>query len=365
MKVFSGSSNKPLAEKIARQLNTSLSPLEIFIFPDGERRVRVIDRVVNEDTVVIQSTSPMPDVYYMELFFIVDALKRSGAKSITAVVPYLGYQRQDHVFRTGEAVSLEVIIETLESVGMNKLITFDLHSIKIPELFSIPIVHLSALPIFVEKIREIALRSTSQLGEFSNASVPAAHNARLGIRSPSATLAKNSPHGKSPRANDSAYAFSSFASGQSSSLFKDTILVSPDMGGIRRIKILSEMLSDMPFISIVKDRDLVTGNIESNKIDTDSSNWKKTVKRAIIVDDMISTGRTIDAAVDLLIEQGIEESVVFATHPVFSNDYKNILQNSKASKIFVTDSIDITQEKRFPKLEVLSISEMITKELKS
>src|SRR3989338_8012806 len=164
MKVFSGSSNKPFAEKVAKSLNTSLSPLEIFIFPDGERRVRVIDRMVGQDTVVVQSTSPNPDTAYMELFFIVDALKRSGAKSVTAVIPYLGYQRQDHVFRDGEAVSLEVIIETLESVGMDKLITFDLHSIKIPELFSMPIVHLSALPIFAEKIRQLSVLG-NQLSE--------------------------------------------------------------------------------------------------------------------------------------------------------------------------------------------------------
>lgn len=294
-----------MAEKVAGQLNTSLSPLEIFIFPDGERRVRVIDRVVEQDTVVIQSTSPNSDTAYMELFFIVDALKRSGAKSVTAVIPYLGYQRQDHVFRTGEAVSLEVIIETLESVGMNKLITFDLHSIKIPELFKIPIVHLSALPIFAQKIKEI----------FPD--------------------------------------------------FKNSILVSPDMGGIRRIKILSEMLSDMPYISIVKDRDLETGNIKSNKIDTSLPDFKKEVKRAIIADDMISTGRTIDAAVDLLIEQGIEESVVFATHPVFSNDYKNILQNSKVSKVFVTDTINVPDEKMFEKLEILSVAGEIAKEIKS
>jgi len=338
MKVFSGSSNKPLAEKIARQLNTSLSPLEIFIFPDGERRIRVVNRVVDEDTVVVQSTSPNPDTAYMELFFIVDALKRSGAKSVTAVVPYLGYQRQDHVFRDGEAVSLEVIIETLESVGMDKLITFDLHSIKIPELFSIPIVHLSALPIFAEKIKEIA---QGPVRSFLPASAPLA----------------------SPSEPDAMRAVGSPSTSATPRLSNDTILVSPDMGGIRRIKILSEMLLDMPYVSIVKDRDLKTGNIESNRIATDSSQWKKTAKRAIIVDDMISTGRTIDAAVDLLVKYGIEESFVFATHPVFSNDAKNILENSKASKVFVTDAIEVPKEKKFSKLEILSIAGMIAEEL--
>ena len=318
MKVFSGSSNKPLVEKIAKQLNTSLSPLEIFIFPDGERRIRAIDRVVGQDTVVIQSTSPNPDTAYMELFFIVDALKRSGAKSVVAVVPYLGYQRQDHVFRDGEAVSLEVIIETLESVGMDKLITFDLHSIKIPELFKIPIVHLSALPFFAEKIKEI-------IGQGAEVAPP----------------------------------------GRGSPRPSDTILVSPDMGGIRRIKILSELLSNMPFVSIVKDRDLKTGNISSSSFDTESPEWKKGVKRAIIVDDMISTGRTIVSAVDLLIKNGIEENLIFATHPVFSNDAKNILQNSRASKIFVTDTIDISEKGRFAKLEILSVANLIANGLRN
>ncbi|MEM4270747.1 MAG: ribose-phosphate diphosphokinase, partial [Candidatus Pacearchaeota archaeon] len=144
-----------MAEKIAKALKINLSPLEIDIFPDGEKRVRVVDKVINKNTVVVQTTSPNPNDCYMELFFIVDALKRSGAKTVTVVVPYLGYQRQDHVFREGEAVSLEVVIKTLQAVGINKLITFDLHSIKIPELFSIPIIHLSALPIFAEKIKEI------------------------------------------------------------------------------------------------------------------------------------------------------------------------------------------------------------------
>ena len=338
MKIYSGSSNQSLAEKIAEELKTNLSPLEIVIFPDGERRVRVIDRVIGQDAVVVQSTSPNPDTHYMELFFIVDALKRSGAKSVTAVVPFLGYQRQDHIFRDGEAVSLEVIIETLESVGMDKLITFDLHSIKIPELFKIPIVHLSALPIFAEKIKEIARGSVRS---FPPASAPLA----------------------SPSEPDAMRAVGSPSTSATPRLSNDTILVSPDMGGIRRIKILSEMLSDMPYVSIVKDRDLETGDIESNKIDTDSSQWKKEAKTAIIVDDMISTGRTIASAVDLLIKNGIEENLVFATHPVFSNYYKNILQNSKTSKIFVTDTIDVPKDKKFEKLEVLSIAPEIIKNL--
>src|SRR5260221_3956105 len=113
MKIFSGSSSQALAKQVALGLNEELSPIEVHVFPDGERRIRVDERVVDEHAVVIQSANTPVDTNYMELFFLVDALSRSGAEAVTAVVPYFGYQRQDHVFREGEAVSLEVIIEIL------------------------------------------------------------------------------------------------------------------------------------------------------------------------------------------------------------------------------------------------------------
>ncbi|MBU2632763.1 ribose-phosphate pyrophosphokinase [Patescibacteria group bacterium] len=294
MKIFSGSSNKPLTQEIANKLQIPVSPLDIFIFPDGERRVRVLGEVLEDNAIAIQSTANPPDQNYMELFFIVDALKRSGAKFVTAVIPYLGYQRQDHIFRSGEAVSLEVIVETLEAVGVNRIITVDLHSPKIPELFNIKIDHLSALSIFAEKIKSLSLNNF--------------------------------------------------------------VLVSPDMGGIRRIKILSELLSGAQWATIEKNRDLVTGSVEASKIE-----GKVKDKTAIIVDDMISSGGTIDMAVNLLLENGAKSVFVFATHPVFSGEAVKILSNSKAEKIFVTDSILVSKEKQFSKLEMLSISGIIAK----
>lgn len=297
MKIFSGCSNKPLAEKVAKQLGREVSPLDIHIFPDGERRVRVLDSVVDEDTVVVQSCVPPVDTNYMELFFIVDALKRSGAKSVTAVIPYLGYQRQDHVFRSGEAVSLEVIVRTLESIGVGKIIVFDLHSIKTPELFRIPVSHLSALPLFAGKIREIGY-----IGE--------------------------------------------------------AVLVSPDMGGVRRVKLISEMLDNMPQAAIVKNRNLQTGEVTAEQVQG------VLTRRAIIVDDMISSGATIFTAAALLKEKGVEEVVVFATHPVFSENAPTVLQDCLAEKVFVSDTIDVPEKKRFAKLEVLSVAKIIAEEIR-
>jgi ribose-phosphate pyrophosphokinase len=300
MRIFSGSSNKKLAEKIAQQLNIPLSPLEIHVFPDGEKRVRVLEKVVDQHVVVVQSTGGdgRSDEYYMELFFIIDALKRSGASEVTVVVPYMGYQRQDHVFREGEVVSSAAIIEMLEAVGANVFIAFDLHSIRIPELFHIPVKHLSALPLFVHKIRE--------------------------------------------------YGFD-----------KESVLVSPDMGGNRRIKQMSEMLGNMPHASIVKDRDLASGIVSAQTIEGALK------KKAIIVDDMISSGKTIEAAVSLLKKQGVLQILVLAVHPVFSDEAPILLQNLPIEKVVVSDTIEVPKEKQFQKLTILSVANMIAGEIKA
>ncbi len=337
MKIFSGSSNKTLAERVARQLGLGLSGLEIHVFPDKEKRIRVTENVVDKDTVVVQSCSTPADSNYMELFFIVDALKRSGAKRVTAIIPYLGYQRQDHIFRDGEAVSLEVVVKTLEATGMDRLVAFDLHSIKIPELFTIPVIHLSALPVFAEKIKQI-VGNRAEVGN-ENFLV---HDAKKGTGS-SRTSKSASVHREnfipSPR-------------------FSDTVLVSPDMGGIRRIKLISEMLNNMPFATIVKERNLATGEVSTQGI-------KGAIgKRVLIIDDMISSGGTIVSAADLLRKKGVSEIYVFATHPVLSKDAPLLLQKSAVKKVFVTDTISISKEKQFPKLEVLSVAGMIAGAIK-
>lgn len=295
MLLFSGNSNLPLAKKIAEIIGVRVGELEITTFPDNENRVRVIEEVVGQDVVVVQSTGITPNLYYIELFLIIDSLKRSGAKTITLVVPYLGYQRQDHIFRDGEAVSLEVIIDILEKLGATKVISVDLHSVRIPELFHVPVGHISAIPVFAEEIKKMKL--------------------------------------------------------------EETVLVSPDMGGIARIKKLSEDLDGMPYVSIVKDRDLATGSIESNTINGDVK------KTAIIVDDVISTGETIVAAAKLLEKNGAEEVYVMATHAILAGNASSKLQNSNVKKVIVTDSINIPDNKLFEKLEIVSIANLIAKEL--
>ena len=307
MKIFSGSSNKPLALKIAKHFDLPLSPIELHVFPDGERRIKLNESIIDEDTVIIQSTATPVDQNYTELFFIIDALKRSGAKRITTVIPYLGYQRQDHVFRDGEAVTLLVMIRILESLGVGRVVVLDLHSIKIPEFFHVPLVHISALPLFTEEIKKMV---ESKSG--------------------------------------------------------DAVLVSPDMGGLRRIQQVSELLGNMPWIATVKDRNLETGEISINKIDTFESGLTSADlkgKRAFIVDDMASSGGTLVESAKLLAENGVEEIYAFVTHPIFSVDAPKLLQESTIRKIFVSDSVFVPKEKYFPKLEIMSIAENIAEKL--
>jgi ribose-phosphate pyrophosphokinase len=315
MKIFSGSSNNHLTEKIAERLKLEISPIETMIFPDGERRVKLNDTVVDEDTIVVQSTSTPVDQNYMELFFIIDALKRSGAKSVTAVIPYFGYQRQDHVFRDGEVVSLDVMIKFLEALKVDRVVSLDLHSAKIPELFTIEITPLSALPVFADRIQSKAFN----------------------------TLVGDNPE----------------------EFLKDSILVSPDMGGLRRIEEMSSLLNNLPWIATVKDRDLRTGDITIKHFDGPFDPGKLPGKRALIVDDMISSGNTVVQAAQLLKDNGVVSCDVFATHAIFSEKAPELLQDSSIDRVYVTNTVRVPQEKRFPKLHILTVSEMIAKALQN
>jgi ribose-phosphate pyrophosphokinase len=335
MKIFSGSSNTPLAEKIAQKIGIALSPIEHHIFPDGERRIKLNDSVTGEDTIVVQSTATPVDQNYTELFFMIDALKRSGAKSVIAVIPYLGYQRQDHVFREGEAVSLQVMIRTLESLDVDKIIVLDLHSIKIPEFFHVPLVHLSALPLFAEEIKNI-------------------------VRGPVGLLSH-------PTSSNELRALDGSPTPPATPLYDNFILVSPDMGGLRRIQKMSEYLDGMPWIATVKDRNLETGEISIHKIETLQSGLEiddLKGKSAFIVDDMVSSGKTLVQSVELLRKYGIEDTYAFITHPIFSEEAPRILEESMITKVFTTDSVYVPREKHFRKLEELTISDMIAEKLK-
>lgn len=297
MKLFGGSASLQLAEKIGNTLHSACLKADQHIFPDGERRVRIADPVVDASVVIVQSACPPVDTNYMELFFLIDAVKRSGAEKVTVVIPYFGYQRQDHIFRDGEAVSLEVVIRILESLEIDRVVSVDMHSSRIPDLFVIPVTHVSAMPLFADTITKYGWATS------------------------------------------------------------DTLLISPDTGGIRRIKELANLL-DLPYAVLEKERNLESGEIVITGLASGSFTGKQ---RAIIVDDMMASGETTVLAATFLKKQGIRDISAFATHAIFSANAPKILQKSAISHIFVTDTVAVAENKKFPKLTILSVAPLLAK----
>lgn len=153
MKIFAGTASEALAQKVAQEAGLEMGQVEIARFANDEARVFVSQEMVEREVVVVQSLSQPTDHHLIEFCLLCDALKRKGAKEITAVVPWLGYSKQDKVFREGEPLSAKVIAQIMQTVKLEKLITFDLHNLAILGFFEIPVKNVSAKQLFVAYLR--------------------------------------------------------------------------------------------------------------------------------------------------------------------------------------------------------------------
>ena len=156
--VFSGTANLPLADKVAGYLGKPLNKIDIKHFPDGETFCQIKESVRGKDVFVIQSGSPRPNEAYMELFIIMDALKRGSAARITAVLPYYGYARQDRKDQPRVPITARLIANLLEEAGADRVLAMDLHANQIQGFFDIPVDHLHAEPVILEYIRKSRFR---------------------------------------------------------------------------------------------------------------------------------------------------------------------------------------------------------------
>lgn len=199
MLVFSGSSNKLLASRLAKKLKTRLGKVELERFKNDEARVYVKEKRVGHKAVVVQSLSKPTDEHLVEFALICDALKRKGVTKIIAVIPWLGYSKQDKVFRTGEPLSVKVIAKMLQVVPLNKVITYDLHNLAIPGFFDVPVVNLSGRKLFRDYFKN--------------------------------------------------------------KIDEDTVVVSPDAGASKSSTRFAEDLGDLEVVYVNKERDLKTGEI--------------------------------------------------------------------------------------------------------
>ena len=155
IKIFSGNSNRPLAEAIASRLNTSLGEMEINHFSDGEICVRFEESIRGKDVFLIQSTSSPVNNNLMELLIMIDAAKRASAGRITAVIPYFGYARQDRKARSREPITAKLVANLITSAGADRVLTMDLHCLQIQGFFDIPLDNLVGGPTLYNHFKSL------------------------------------------------------------------------------------------------------------------------------------------------------------------------------------------------------------------
>lgn len=303
--LFTGTSHPKLAKEVAQLLKIKLGKREVLRFDNSEVRVQIQENVEKKSVAIIQPTSNPTNHSLMQLFFFCDALKREGAKDITAVIPYFGYARQNIQHRKGEAVSAHVVIDILEHLGFSKIVTFDIHDEGLMGIFSVPFEHLSGLEVMAKQIKK----------DLKNVS-------------------------------------------------KETVaIVSPDQGGIERARTFGTFLFgsedfDMAIIEKKRDKDR---KHQSTALDIFGDVKGKT---AILVDDMTTSGGTILHGADMCLDRGATEVYAAITHHDFSTKAPERIQSSNLKAFYTTNTIPLKPAQNFAKLREISIAPEIAKALK-
>ncbi len=297
VRIFAGSSSQKLAEKIANYLGIELTPVELVNFADGETFVKSTESVRGDKVFVVQSTSKPVNESLMELLIFIDALRRSSADEIVAVIPYYGYARQDRKASPREPITSKLVANLLTVAGATRVVTMDLHARQIQGFFDIPVDHMEALPILAK------------------------HFIKYGFNA------------------------------------EDTVVVSPDVGGVKRARGLANWLHTP--LAIIDKRRAKANVSEVMNIIGDVKG-----KKAILIDDMIDTAGTICNAAQALIDQGATEVYGCATHAVFSGPAIERLKKSAFTEVVVTDTIELPEEMHFDKLRILTTSKMFAETIK-
>lgn len=287
--IFSGNSNKSLAESIVSRLGMRLGVATVSKFSDGEIMVKIDESVRGRDVFVVQPTNAPSDSNLMELMVMTDALKRASANTITAIMPYFGYSRQDRASEPRVPITAKLVSNLIATSGVDRVVTMDLHAGQIQGFFDIPVDNLYALPVFYKYMQDNNL------------------------------------------CND------------------DTVIVSPDAGGVARARIYAKKFG-MPLAIIDKRRSgpnvakvmHVIGEIAG--------------KKCILIDDMIDTAGTLTEAAVALMEHGAVSVKAMATHGILSGPAIDRISSSVIEKVIITDTIDNTRLKDFTKLQILSVA---------
>lgn len=279
--VFTLSSNKKVAKKVADSLCAELGNVFVDKFADGEILVKSANNVQGKDVLVIESTAKKAPEKLFELLLLADSIKRSGARSIRLYIPYFGYSRQERVSWTNEPVSCEVVAKILDTAKFDEILTFDIHHPDIKNFFKTSFTSLSPAPIFGDYFKDYLQK----------------------------------------------YNISE----------KDVVVVSPDHGSNARADALCKEIGDVEKVILTKVRPH-PNMAEHLEVEVE----KVKNKVCIIFDDIIDTGGTIISAVKLLKNSGARLVLVGACHPVFSSDSQSKLLACGLEDIVVTNTIEKT-----------------------
>lgn len=294
--VFSGRSNPQFTAAVCEALGIDRGRIELMTFNDGEFSVEIGDNVRGGDVFVIQSTSSPVNDNLMELLIIIDALKRSSAERITATIPYFGYARQDRKIKPRVPITARLVADMITAAGAHRVLTMDLHAGQLMGFFNVPVDNLYALPIMVPYIK-----------------------AKYGT--------------------------------------KGLTIVSPDVGGVERARLVATKL-DNASIAVVDKRRSGPGLISEMNVVGEVKG-----ETCIIVDDMVDSGGTLIKAADTLFREGAARVLACCVHAVMSGEAIERLNRSNLEEIVVTDTIP----QRYPeggKISVLSVAPLFAEAIR-
>ncbi|GEL65982.1 ribose-phosphate diphosphokinase [Marinilactibacillus psychrotolerans] len=292
LKIFALSSNVPLAEKIAKDVGVELGDVSVKKFSDGEIRINIEESIRGDHVYLIQSTSAPANDHLMEVLIMIDALRRASAKTINVVIPYYGYARQDRKARSREPITAKLVANMITQAGADRILTLDLHASQIQGFFDIPVDHLLGASLLANWFLDKGLGG------------------------------------------------------------EDTVVVSPDHGGVTRARKLAEFLKS-PLAIIDKRRP------KANVAEVMNIVGNVNGKTAVLIDDLVDTAGTITLAADALINQGANEVYACGTHAVFSGPAIERLEASPIKKMVVTDSINLSEDKKIDKIAQVSVGELM------
>ena len=297
LSIFTGSSNRAIAEEICKYVEIPLGRSIVTHFADGEIYVEIGENVRGVNCFLVQSTCTPVNEALMELLIMIDALKRASAGSIVAIIPYFGYARQDRKAKPRTPITAKLVANLISSAGADRVLAMDLHAGQIQGFFDIPFDHLFSMPVFIDELK---------------------------------TLGYN----------------------------RDTVVVSPDAGGVERARAYSKRLRAS--VAMIDKRRSGPNVSEVMHIVGDVKN-----KKCVIVDDIIDTAGTLTNAALAIMGAGAESVAACATHGVFSGNAIERIAESPLSDVLVSNTVPLSPAgQQCQKIRVRSVSRLLGEAVK-